>query len=150
MVVEGLATAAIAIFAPYLAKAGAAAAQKAGEMVPEKVGALLQAIRRKFTTDQDADAEQSLKSLEAKPDSQPRQAALAEVLAEKAQADPQFARELEELVQDARTDPQVGQFLTQVYGNARVENLLNIGTVTTETFTVGGIRREPDDTAKPG
>lgn len=127
MDIAQIATAAAALLAPYLARAAEAAAKKAGERAWEKVEALYQAIRRKFAADQDEYAQKTLQRLEAQPTAEARQAALADVLTEKAQADPDFARKLARLVQDATQDNTVVQFLTQVYGEARVGNIINIG-----------------------
>jgi hypothetical protein len=132
-----LATAAVAVLAPFLAslaqKAGAAVvdrlATEAGAGAGKAVEALYQAIKGKFAADKDDDAEQSLESLAAKPESEGRQAALAEVLAEKAESDPAFAQRLVELVQEVEHDPVASQFLTQVTGNARVDTIVNAGRV---------------------
>src|SRR5215210_5004612 len=96
-----IATAAAAILAPYLSTLAVKAGEKVTENLAGKAGtgasgavdALYQAIKRKFAADHDTDAEQSLTSLAAKPDSEARQATVAEVLADKAQADPAFAKE---------------------------------------------------------
>jgi len=130
MDVVQIATAAAALLAPYLAKAGEAAAKKAGEAAWEKVEALYQAIRRKFAADKDDYAQKTLERLEAQPTTETRQTALADVLAEKAQADPEFAQELARLVQGAAQDKTVVQVLTQVYGEARVNKIINIAQAT--------------------
>ena len=130
MDVVQIATAAAALLAPYLAKAGEAAAKKAGEAAWEKVEALYQAIRRKFAADKDDYAQKTLERLEAQPTTETRQTALADVLAEKAQADPGFAQELARLVQGAAQDKTVVQVLTQVYGEARVNKIINIAQAT--------------------
>ncbi|MGC8947699.1 MAG: hypothetical protein ACP5N6_16325, partial [Anaerolineae bacterium] len=115
-----IAAAAAALLGPYLAKAGEALAKKAGEAAWAKVEALYQAIRRKFAADRDDYAQKTLQRLEEQPSSEARQAALADVLAEKAQADPAFARQLAALVGEAREDKALVQFITQVYGEAYV------------------------------
>ena len=130
-----IATAAAAILAPYLSTLAVKAGEKVTENLAGKAGtgasgavdALYQAIKRKFAADHDTDAEQSLTSLAAKPDSEARQATVAEVLADKAQADPAFAKELADLVQQAGKDPGVTQFLTNVYGEGRVGKIINVG-----------------------
>lgn len=130
-----LATAAVAVLAPFLSTLAGKAGEKVTESLAARAGAgaggavdgLYKAIRDEFAAKGDEDARQSLKSLEAKPDSQGRQTALAEVVADKAKADPAFAAQVAELVQRARHDPATSQFLTQVYGNARVRNIANIG-----------------------
>ena len=122
-----IAAAAAALLGPYLAKAGEALAKKAGEAAWAKVEALYQAIRRKFAADRDDYAQKTLQRLEEQPSSEARQAALADVLAEKAQADPAFARQLAALVGEAREDKALVQFITQVYGEAYVGKITNIG-----------------------
>ena len=123
-----IATAAVALLGPYLAKAGEAAAKKVGEAAWEKMEALSQAIRRKFEADKkNAKAQETLQRFEEQPTDEDRQAALANVLAEKAQADPAFAEELARLVQFTTGDQTVGQFLTQVYDQAQVDKIINIG-----------------------
>ncbi|MGB9870629.1 MAG: hypothetical protein ACPLYD_03105 [Anaerolineae bacterium] len=122
-----IAAAAAALLGPYLAKAGEALAKKAGEAAWAKVEALYQAIRRKFAADRDDYAQKTLQRLEEQPSSEARQAALADVLAEKAQADPAFARQLAALVGEAGEDKALVQFITQVYGEAYVGKITNIG-----------------------
>lgn len=135
-----LATQAVALLAPYLTAAGKAAAQKAGAAAGQQFQALMVAIRRRLSSEPDTYGQQTLARLEQEPEAQPRQRALADVLAEKAEADAGFARELEQLVQSARQEPAVGRFLTQVYGHGRVDQLFNIGSV--QTLNVG--RVDPD------
>ncbi len=127
MDITQITAAAAALLGPYLAKAGEAAAKKAGEAAWAKVEALYQAVRRKFAADRDDYAQKTLQRLEEQPTSEARQAALADVLAEKAQADPTFARELARLVGEAGQDTTIVQFITRVYGKAYVGKIINIG-----------------------
>jgi hypothetical protein len=122
-----IASAAASMLAPYLAKAGDAAAKKAGELAIGQLGPLYQAIRRKFDRDADAYAQQTLARLEEQPTAEGRQQALATVLAEKAEGDPAFGQEVTRLVQGLSQDTAVVQVLTNVYGQARVRNITNIG-----------------------
>ena len=122
-----IATTAATLLAPYLVKAGEAAAKKVGEAAWEKVKALYQAIRKKLAADKDDYAAKTLARLEEQPTNKGRQAALADVLAEKAQADPAFAQELAKLVQATTEDSSVSTFLTQVYDQAQVDQIVNIG-----------------------
>jgi hypothetical protein len=122
-------TAAAALLGPYLAKAGEAVAKKIGEAVWDKVANLHQAIRRKFSKDKDEYAQKTLQRLEEQPTNEGRQAALADVLEEKAQTDPAFAQELAQLVRTTAEDKHVSQFLTQVYDQAQVDKIINIGQV---------------------
>ena len=122
-----IATTAVALLAPYLTKAGEAAAKKAGEAAWKKVEALYQAIERKFVADKDDDAQKTLQHLEDQPKDDGCQAALASVLAAKAAADPEFAQDLARLVHGAAQDKTVTQFLIQVYPEAEVNKIINIG-----------------------
>jgi hypothetical protein len=128
---------AVSIVAPYLTEAGKAAAAKIGETASGQVENLLATLRRKFGTDQDPYAGQTLARLEQQPDAETRKRALADVVAEKADADPAFKEELAGVVEAARTSPGTMQFLTQVYGG-QVGEILNIGSV--QTLNIG--RRE--------
>jgi predicted membrane chloride channel (bestrophin family) len=131
---DPMTTAAAALLAPYVAKVGEEVAQKAGDAAWQMAASLYQAIRRKFTKDQDAYAQQTLQRLEEQPTNEARQAALADVLNEKVQADPSFAQELKRLVQETTQTQGINQFLTQVYGQAQVEKLVNIGQTGTAQF----------------
>ena len=129
-----LAGAVVAMVAPYLAEAGKAAAEKAGESAASHVGGILGVIRRKFGADDDEYAQQTLARLEEQPQAEARRRSLADLLAEKLEAEPAFREELERLVQGARRDTQTMQFLTQVYGG-QVGEVFNIGSV--QTLNVG-------------
>ena len=120
------AAAAAAFLGPFLAKIGESIAKKAAERIWDKAEALYQAIRQKFTRDQDAYAQQTLERLTEQPTSDGRQAALAMILTEKANSDPAFAQELLRLVQEIAQDNTAPQFLTQVYDQAQVGKIVNI------------------------
>jgi hypothetical protein len=124
-------SAAIVLLAPYLAKAGASFASKAGEAAFEATRSLLDRIRRKFDDDGDNYARTTLARLEEKPDDEGRQGALKSVLEEKAQADPAFAGDLERLVQSTVGNQAVSSFVTQVYGGevGKIVNIANAGVV---------------------
>src|SRR5260370_248569 len=100
MIVETIATGAIAVLGPYLAEAGKGFAKKAGESLAEKAGSLYGIIKTKFAGD--SDAEQALVVFESKPESPGRVLALKEVLTEKMNGDPDFAAEVNKLVEEAR------------------------------------------------
>jgi hypothetical protein len=124
-----IATAAVALVAPYLSKAAEAAASEAGKAVLKTGEHIYQAIRDKFSTKQDAYADQTLSRLQQDPENEGRQSALVQVLVELAKEDPNFAHEIQQLVQSAKQDGQVNQFMTQVYGNAWVGKITNIGEI---------------------
>jgi hypothetical protein len=123
-----LATLAVNLVAPYLAKAGEAIAKQAGETAWEKLTAVYGTVKDKLAGD--AYAEESLARLEAEPESAGRQAALVGVLEEKIKADSDFAETLQTLLDQAR---QAGaEKLTQqvtVSGRARTGNITQIGKI---------------------
>jgi len=118
--------AAAAMLAPYLAKAGEAVAQKAGEGAWKAAEHLYQKIHDKFVKDQDDYATKALQRLEEQPTNQVRQNALAEILTEKTQADPAFGQELKQIVQGAAQTQGMVQFLTSVHDNAQVGKIISI------------------------
>ena len=132
--VDPISTAAVALLAPYLAKAGEEIAQKAGDAVWKMAESLYQAVHRKFSADKDTYAQKTLQRLEEQPTNEARQAALADVLNEKVNSDPSFAQELKQLVQNTTQTQGINQFLTQVYDNARVNKIVNIGQIDTAQF----------------
>jgi hypothetical protein len=120
---------------PYLVKAGEGASTEIGKKIGvaawEKIKALYETVREKFTGD--AYAEETLKRATEKPESEDRRAALAGILAEKAEADPTFGQELARLTQVTIEDEGTSTFLTQVYGG-RVNKIVNIGWVQEAKF----------------
>lgn len=100
MDVQAITTAAVALLSSYLAQVGEAFVKKAGEKLAEKAGALYQAIKEKFKGD--AYAEQTLVRAEEKPETEGRQIALQEVLAEKMESDPDFAEMVRRLIEEAK------------------------------------------------
>jgi hypothetical protein len=122
----GIALTAVQLLAPFLVKAGEAAAAKVGEAMWERVAAIHGAIRRKLDDDDDAYGRQSLERLEEQPTSEGRQQALATVLYEKAEADQAFGQELVRLVQQASQERSAPQFLNQVYDGGKVNKIIQI------------------------
>jgi hypothetical protein len=130
---DPVSAAAVAILAPYLAKAGEAFASKVGEAAFDGAKSLLKTIREKFARDDDDYAKQTLQRLEELPADAGRQQALESVLKEKADADSGFADELKQLVADTTKGQPVGNFLVEVYGG-QVKNIVQVQT--TETLNV--------------
>lgn len=128
MTIAPIVTSAVAILAPYFAKAGEGAAKKAGEETWEKIKTLYQVISNKLSADKDDYAQQTLKRLEEKSSDKSRQRALSDILTEKAETDTVFAQELQQLVQGTTQGQDVGQFLIQLYGG-EVGKIVNIGQV---------------------
>ena len=129
-----IAQAAVMLLTPYLAKAGSAFAEKAGEAAWEAAQRVYRAVRAKFADDFVADGDsypqQTLDRLAKDPENRARQQALADILKEKGQADPAFAAQLEDLVRSAAHNQSVNQFMTQVTGNAWVGTINNMGAPT--------------------
>ena len=114
---------------PFLTKSGEKFAEKIGEASYDKIRALYESVRSKFSLDQDQYALQTLDRLEQRPDDEGRQAVLGNLIGEKAETDPNFAYELERIVGEARQDYNLSQFITNVSGNAYVGKIFNIGQV---------------------
>lgn len=128
-----LAVAAVALLAPYLARAGESVAGEAGEAMAAAMKRLYDFVRRRFEEDNDAAARQTLERLEERPELEERQHALAGVLAEKAKSNPAFVDELRRLVYKATEGRPLNEFLTQVYGG-EVGKIVNIGQVENASF----------------
>lgn len=135
MNIESLATAALALLGPYLAKASEAFAKKAGEQLIGKIAALYQAIKDKFKGDDHA--EQTLARLEQDPESKRRQAALEDVLIEKMEQDAEFAEKVRQLVVESE---QVGggDVITQRLSvSGKAGDIVQVGKMTGGTIKGG-------------
>lgn len=112
-----LATGAVSLLVPYLAKAGRSIAEKVGkdvwDIVSSKVETLYDAIKNKFKGNDYAS--QSLKRLEEKPEDEDRQAAMKSVLKEVLAEDSQFQKTLSQLLAEAKQ--MGGDSIIQVYGS---------------------------------
>jgi hypothetical protein len=95
-----VATAAVSLLIPYLQEAGKAAAKKVGEALPEKIGAIRQAIQSRFERDKDQKGLQTLGLFCDDP--QTFESALIKLVAEKAAADPSFGEQLQKLVSEVQ------------------------------------------------
>lgn len=114
-----LALTAAGMLAPYLTAAGQAAAKKAGEAVWTKLEGLSTTIKDKLSGN--AYGTQALTRLAEEPQSQQRQAALADVLEEQMKADGSFAATLQRLVREVKeagADTHIEQHL-DISGRAR-------------------------------
>ena len=112
-----IAAAAVALLAPYLAKAASAAAQTAGEAALDGVRALFNLVRQRFDADGDDTAKSKLAALEQTPGDDEAQAELARVLSEKVESDPVFAEKLQGAITTATGGRSVGDFNTKVHGD---------------------------------
>lgn len=99
MLITTLATSATAFLAPYLAKAGEAAAEALGEKVPEAAGKVWNAITAKFKGKPVAEA--VAKELETKPEDKGAQEMFQLQLKQVLEADKAFAEELKQLLESA-------------------------------------------------
>lgn len=131
-VVIDIAAAAVALLAPYARDAGAAIAQHAGDAAFDAARSLYRVVKAKLSgSSQDARA---LDQLEQRPDDAGTQRSLEDVLRRTVAFDPAFARQLQELVDAATSNQSLVQFMTEVYGEARVGQLVNIGSAGTVRF----------------
>ena len=122
-----IAAAAVALIAPYLARAGEAFAGKAGEAAWARAEHLYRLIRGKLAADGDPFAEATLQRLAEQPTNKQRQDALAGLLAAKGHQDPRFGEEVNRAVQVAIHDSSVRQAMTNFYGNAWVGTVTTVG-----------------------
>ena len=112
-------------------------------MTSDKVGALYQAIKKRLGGD--AYAEQTLTRAEEKPESEGRQAALKEVLAEKMEENADFAETVRRLVEESK-QLGGGDIINQqikISGRAQVGDVFQVGTLE------GGISKKESDHPNP-
>ncbi len=121
-----IATSAIAILTPYLAKAGAEVSKKAVGAAWEKVGEIYQAVKDRVAKEKDSYPKETLKRFEKEPEK--RKQAMQETLAEVLQKDPAFASKLLKLLKDADKAGAGAVFNTTIFGG-EVGEIINIGTV---------------------
>jgi hypothetical protein len=112
-----IAAAAVALLAPYLAKAASAAAERVGEATLDGVRALFDLVRRRFDADGDEAARSKLAALEENPEDDEAQVEFARVLSEKVDSDPAFAEKLRGAITAATGGRSVGDFNTEVHGD---------------------------------
>lgn len=112
-----IATSAVSLLVPYLAKGGRAIADKVGkdvwDKVSNKVETLHETIKNKFSSDDYYS--QTLKRLEEKPEDKGRQSNLESVLKEVLAEDTQFQKMLSQLLNE--TKEAGGDSIIQVYGS---------------------------------
>jgi len=143
MDIQPIAATAIALLSPYIAKGTEEFAKSAGKAAAEKVGALYQAIKKRLRGD--AYAEQTLTRAEEKPESEGRQAALKEVLAEKMEENTDFAETVRRLVEESK-QLGGGDIINQqikISGRAQVGDVFQVGTLE------GGISKKESDHPYP-
>lgn len=124
-----LASMAVSMLAPYLAKVGESLATQATETAVEAVKAVFNTIKQKFAKDPYAD--QTLKHVEEAPESKNWQAALTAVLEEKLKEDSAFAETLARQLEAAK-DAGAGDVINQnvsVSGQAKTGAINVVGKV---------------------
>ena len=120
-----LASAAVAILSPYLAKAGEGAAKKIGEEAVDTGGRLLGWMRAKLG----GRAREALDDLVVKPDSEDNQADLRKQLTKMLETDPGLAAELRALLSADTQD--AGSMSQTVSGaNAKAAQVKGSGNTT--------------------
>ena len=105
MVVETLAATALSVLLPYFAKGAEEFAKEAGKAAFAKCGELIQAIRSKFSGDEEA--ERALNNFEKKPARY--RATFEDILNEKLEADETFRSQFSDLLKQLGPDIQVIQ-----------------------------------------
>jgi hypothetical protein len=118
-----IATAVVAILSSYLAKAGEAAAEKAGVAAWHKATEIYQTIKARFVQEEDNYPAQTLKQFEERPAS--RKSALKEVLEELLNQDVEFAQSLTQLLKEVDKSGGKTVFNVNVFGG-QVGEVINI------------------------
>jgi hypothetical protein len=99
---QTIATTAVTVLSPYLAKAGEKAVEEVGKKLPDQIGHVWRAIMAKFTGK--PAAEEAVKDLVATPDDTDNQAAFRKELRKVLETDTAFAAEMERLLSSARSE----------------------------------------------
>lgn len=121
-----IATSAIAILTPYLAKAGAEVSKKAVGAAWEKVADIYKAVKERLAQEKDTYPKETLKRFEKEPEK--RKQAMQETLTEVLEKDPAFARDLLKMLKQADKAGAGTIFNTNIFGG-EVGEIINIGTV---------------------
>jgi len=121
-----IASSAIALLTPYLAKAGEEVSKKAVGAAWEKVTEIHKAIRDRLAQEKDKYPKETLKRYEKEPAK--RNQAMQETLAEILEKDPAFAKKLVIMLKDADKAGAGTVFNTNVFGG-EVGEIINIETV---------------------
>ena len=121
-----IASSAIALLTPYLAKAGEEISKKAVGAAWEKITEIHQAIKDRLAQEKDSYPKETLKRYEKEP--QKRKQAMQETLAEILEKDPSFAKKLVKLLKDADKAGAGTVFNTNIFGG-EVGEIINIETV---------------------
>jgi hypothetical protein len=130
MGVAEMATAAVALLAPYVAKGAEELAKKVGGEVGSRVVGLWDTVKAKL---KGPAAEEAVKDLEAKPDDQRRQAALELQLEKALEADPAFREQVAALLRDI--EAKGGQPISQI-ANIAGEGIVSVQTAGSGNTTI--------------
>lgn len=126
MDVQAIASAAIAILTPYLAKAGEEIAKKAVGAAWEKAREIYQAVQARIAKEKEPYPQQTLGQFQENPEK--RQGAMQDVLIEILEKDPAFAERLQCLLKEAQQAGAGTTFNTNVFGG-QVGEIINIDKV---------------------
>lgn len=121
-----IASAAISILTPYLAKAGEEVAKKSANAAWEKASEIYKAVKERFTQEKDKRSQEMLKRYEKEPEKRKR--TMQEILAGMLEKDPGFSKKLLKLVRDAEKSGAGTVFNTNIFGG-EVGEIINIETV---------------------
>jgi len=121
-----IASSAIALLTPYLAKAGEEVSKKAVSAAWEKVTEIHKAIKDRLAQEKDKYPKETLKRYEKEPAK--RKQAMQETLAEILEKDPAFAKKLVIMLKDADKAGAGTVFNTNVFGG-EVGEIINIETL---------------------
>ena len=155
-----LATAAVALLAPYLVKAGESLAGKIGETLPESAGKLWKAIADKFKGN--AAAEVAAKDVAADPADEDNVAAFRKELKKALKDDAAFAAEIERLLKKAQESSSTiiaaeggavagpGGTAIGIKGDVHGNIVIGNNNVTADKVQQGGIHNEGSITVGSG
>jgi len=130
--IASLATSAIAIISPYLAKAGEEIAEEVGKVAANKIGMLYNALRTNFKNSPPASG--ALSYLEANPNDKDAQGALRIQLAEQMKTDQSFADTIRKIIDEIDQDKELQTFITKVYGG-EVGQIINANHIDSISYT---------------
>jgi hypothetical protein len=115
MEISAMATAAIAILAPYLAKAGEEAAKKAGNAAWAKAAELMAVIKTRFKKEKDEKPTKILEGFEKAPENS--RAEMEAVLEKLLAKDAKFSKTVFKLLKEAEKAGANTEFNVQVFGD---------------------------------
>ena len=121
-----IASSAIALLTPYLAKAGEEITKKALGAAWEKINEIHKVIKERLAQEKDEYPKETLKRFEEEPEK--RKLGMQEMLIEILEGDPNFSGKLEALLKDADKAGASTVFNTNIFGG-EIGEIINIDTV---------------------